>query len=65
MAFITTLDAVALSVGANRIVPGRAITNPVGDPNLQPDEERRFRRQLVEKALRALTTAVEGPTIFN
>jgi betaine reductase len=52
-------------VGANRIVPGTAIVNVVGDPTLPPDEERRFRKELIAKALRALATPVEGVTILR
>ena len=31
MAYITTLDSLAQSVGANRIIPGKAIVNVTGD----------------------------------
>lgn len=65
VAYITTLDALARSVGANRIVRGKAIVNVVGDPTLPPTDERLFRKQLVTKALQALETPVEGPTIFD
>jgi betaine reductase len=51
-------------VGANRIVRGKAITSVVGDPDLSPDEERRFRKHLVQRALAALGTAVEEPTVL-
>ena len=61
---ISALDELAKSIGSNRIVRGRAITSVVGDPALNPAEERRFRKRLVEKALVALRTAVEEPTIL-
>jgi glycine reductase len=51
-------------VGAPRIVPTRGIPFPTGDPELVPEEERRLRRGLLERALEALGTAVEGPTVF-
>jgi hypothetical protein len=35
-----------------------------GDPSLTPPEERRWRRRVVERALDALQTAVERPTVF-
>ena len=51
-------------MGSNRIVRGKAITSVVGDPTLNPEEERRFRKRLVLKALEALRTAVEAPTVL-
>jgi glycine reductase len=52
-------------VGAPRIVPTRGIPYPTGDPELGPEGERRLRRQLLERALEALGTAVDGPTVFE
>ena len=56
---ISALDALARSVGSNRIVRGKAITSVVGDPELSPEEERRFRKRLVLEALQTLGTPVE------
>ena len=64
MAQISALDALAKSIGSNRIVRGKAITSVVGDPALTPQDERRFRKGLVQKALEALRTPVEGPTVL-
>ncbi len=64
MACITTLDVLARSVGANRIIRGKAIVNVVGDPTLRPGDERQYRQELIRQALRALETPVEGPTIL-
>jgi glycine reductase len=61
---ISALDALAKSVGSNRIVRGKAITSVVGDPALNPADERRFRKQLVLKALQALRTEVAEPTVL-
>ena len=61
---MSALDALAKSVGSNRIVRGKAITSVVGDPALSRDDERRFRRRLLMKALQALQTPVEEPTVF-
>jgi hypothetical protein len=36
----------------------------VGDPALSPAEEKRLRKQLVQKALDALRTPVEDPLIL-
>jgi betaine reductase len=60
---ISALDALARSVGSNRIVRGRAITHVVGDPTLSPEDERRFRKRLVLEALQALGTSAEDPLV--
>ena len=44
---------------------GKAITNVAGDPNLRPRDERALRRELINKALKALTTPVNEPTAFD
>ena len=54
-----------MTVGANRIVPAVAIPHPLGNPALEADEEKKLRRNLVEKALHALTVEVEDQTIFE
>jgi len=59
------MSPLAQAVGANRIVRGKAVPNPFGDPALAFEEERVFRRRLVERALEALQTPVEGPTVFE
>jgi glycine reductase len=46
-------------------VPTHGIPFPTGDPELAPEEERQLRRQLLERALEALGTPVEGPTVFE
>jgi glycine reductase complex component B subunit gamma len=61
---ISALDALAKSIGSNRIVRGKAITSVVGDPTLNPEDERRFRKRLVQKALDALRAPVEEPTVL-
>ena len=62
---ITNLVTIAEQVGAPRIVPGRGIPYPSGDPNVPPPAEQAWRRQLVERALEAVATAVERPKIFE
>lgn len=64
-ALLCNLVSIAKRVGAPRIVPTRGIPFPTGDPSLAPAEEQAWRRQLVERALQALTTAVPGPTVFE
>ena len=61
---LCNLVSVAERVGAVRIVATRGIPYPTGDPSLGPAEERAWRRQLLLRALKALTTPVTGPTQF-
>ncbi len=60
-----TVVPISLTVGANRIVPTIAIPHPLGNPALSLEEEREIRRGLVDKALKALTTEVDGQTVFD
>jgi len=60
-----TVVPISLTVGANRIVPTVAIPHPLGNPALNPEDEKALRRKLVEKALRALQTEVEDQTVFE
>ena len=60
-----TVTPISMTVGANRIVPTIAIPHPLGNPALDKDEEYALRKKLVEKALAALTTEVDGQTIFE
>jgi len=62
---ICTVVPISLTVGANRIVPAIAIPHPLGNPALDPVEEKKVRRKLVVKALKALETEVEGQTVFE
>ena len=51
---ITSALPVAKMIGANRLVLGNGIVHVVGDARLSVDDEKKLRRQLVEKALAAL-----------
>ncbi len=62
---LCNLVSIALRVGAPRIVPTRGIPYPTGDPELGPEQERAWRRQLVERALVAVATSVSEPTVFD
>ena len=62
---IATVTPIALTVGANRIVPAVAIPHPLGDPSLSPAEEKALRRKIVEKSLKALETEIEEQTVFE
>lgn len=61
---IATVVPISKTVGANRIVPAVAIPHPLGDPKLEADAEKQLRRDLVEKALTALSTEIEDQTVF-
>ncbi len=46
-------------------MPTRGIPFPAGDPELGPEQERAWRRTLLERALHAVATPVTEPTIFD
>jgi len=62
---VATVVPISLTIGANRIVPAVGIPYPLGNPNLGPDGDKKIRRALVEKALRALQTEVDEQTVFE
>ena len=62
---VCTVVPISLTVGANRIVPAVAIPHPLGNPALEKAEEKKLRRRLVEKALKALQTEVDKQTVFE
>lgn len=51
---ITSAVPIARMVGANRIVLGNGIVHVLGDAAIPLAEEKKLRRQLIEKALAAL-----------
>ena len=57
--------SIAESVGANRIVVGGDFTSPTGDASLPPEREEAYRTRILEKALEAMKTTVEKPTVFS
>jgi len=58
-------SAIMLTVGANRIVPGVAIPHPVGNPEAGPEEDKKTRRKLVLRALKALQADISEQIIFE
>lgn len=62
---IATIVPIMLTVGANRIVPGVAIPNPVGNPALDPEGDRSAREEIVRRALKAITTEITEQTVFE
>lgn len=61
---VSALCPLVKSVGANRIVEGRAVAHIFGDPELPPEDELSYRRKVVTTALEALQTEVSKPTVF-
>ena len=59
------MPALALNVGANRVVKGSRIEHVCGNPALPPEQDRAVGTQIVRTALSALTTEVAGPTLFD
>jgi len=62
---VCTVTPISMTVGANRIVPAVAIPHPLGNPALSPAEEKQLRRKILTTALNALSTEVDGQTIFE
>lgn len=47
------------------MVPTRGIPYPAGDPSLSEEDERAWRRTLLETALLAVSSHVSKPTVFQ
>jgi glycine reductase len=62
---ISPLSSVALSVGANRIIRGTAITHPTGEPTRPLEREREFRLSLIRQALGTLQMRLEAARVFE
>ena len=62
---ICTITSIAQAIGVMRVVPGVGIPHPLGNPELSPEAEKALRRELVERALKALSTPVDEQTVFN
>ncbi len=62
---VCTVVPISLTIGANRIVPAIGIPYPIGDPTLGEEESYKLRMNIVKQALDALTTEVDGQTVFE
>ena len=49
---------VAKEVGSLRAIASGGIVNPTGNPDLPPEKEKQFRRELILRALQALQEEV-------
>ncbi|MBI4319807.1 MAG: hypothetical protein HY675_15060 [Chloroflexi bacterium] len=64
VAFITPVSSLGQQMRANRVIAGTKVPHPCGDASLPAEADRTVRQRIVETALAALQTDVEGPTIF-
>ena len=58
MAQICTMIPVAKEVGSLRAIASGGIVTPTGNPELAPDKEKEFRRELILRALKILQEEV-------
>ena len=65
VAVISAIPIVPYTVGANRIVRGVRIEHVCGDPTLSEVGDHDLNMLIVQTALQALKTDVDGPTIFE
>jgi glycine reductase len=61
---VCSITSVARTLGANRIVAAPRVGIPMGDRDLEPQEEKAVRRAIVERALASLRTEVKEQTLF-
>ena len=59
------MTPIAMMVGSNRIIPGGGIIHPVGNAELDPEEEKRLRRAIVEKALEAIKSDIKEQVLYE
>jgi glycine reductase len=52
-------------VGSNRIVQAAKIVNPLGDADLDSEEEKLYRRAILTKALEALQADLKEQAVFS
>jgi betaine reductase len=61
---VCTIVPISQTVGANRILPAVAIPYPTGNPELSIEEEVQLRKDLMLRALGALSSKINTQTIF-
>lgn len=62
---MANLVPVAMTVGANKIVPTISIPYPLGDPSTSEETQWKLRYHRVGVALDALTEHIEDQTVFK
>lgn len=63
-AHITNMTPIAKVTGSNRIIPGIAITNPCSDVTLNINDQKKMRRDFMERALKAVSTELTESRFF-
>jgi len=61
---ITTMTPIAMMIGSNRVIPGGGIVHPTGNADLDLNEEKRMRKNLILKALKALEEKLEAQKLY-
>lgn len=64
-AHISAIYGLAMTTGSNRVVRGARIEHVCGDPSLGPEKDHTYGRRIVWTALKAISTPVTKPTLFN
>jgi len=62
---VSAIPMIPFAAKAGRIVRGMRVEHVCGDPNLSEENDARLARRIVDTALRALQTEVDGPTVFD
>ena len=62
---VCTVTPISINVGANRVVPAMAIPYPTGNIELEKEDEKLFRRHMLDTAVEALATEITEQTIFE
>lgn len=62
---LSAIPMIPFAAEASRIVKGVRVEHVCGDPNLSEDNDSKLAAQIVDTAIRAMETAVTGPTVFD
>ncbi len=64
-AVLSAIPLIPLSTGSNRVVKGIRVEHVCGNPLLGREDDLRLQLHIVQTALKALQTPVDGPTLFE
>ena len=62
---MATVVPISLTIGANRIIPGVGIPDPLGEPTQGEADSKKIREKMVRRALKTLQTPVTEQTVFE
>ena len=62
---LSALAMIPLAAQASRVVRGVRVEHVCGDPSLSEEGDLKVTRRIVRTAMRALSTEVTGPTLFE